>query len=512
MKKKLVAMLLSATTVVSCLSGCGQQTTNGVETKTSEATTSETKTEETTVSEKEEEVVKVTWVIRNNPQEDDEQVLEAVNEILRDKYALELDLVPIANAEYNDKMNLKITSGEEWDICYTANFTNNFYSNVDREAFLGLNELLENTEAGKTLMSVYPEGLTDIATVNGTIYAIPNYQLIYTQNGAYIQKDLADEFGLDADSINDITDLEPFMEWVRDNKKDIWPLCDGASIAKACQGMDGYVIYDEFSGAGVAIDDETYTVKDTFADPSNYEALKLLNSYYKRGFIRSDVATAVDITADQAANRYAVTIHTAKPGGDAEYTTKYGEEYILVDYGPTYLAFNAGISTMLGINVNSKNPEAALKMISVMWTDPEVFNMLLFGIEGEHYKKIGENRVELIADSGYDRSGQGWALGNQFNAWLYGTQADDVWEVTEANNASAIKSVISGFVPDTSVVSTETAQLNSVIQEFGDGYKYTEDFDKWYNDFLEKRKLAGTDAIIKEMQKQVDAWRAANGK
>lgn len=512
MKKKLIAMLLASGMVLSCLAGCGKEVSNDTETKQSEVATSETKQEETKVSEEKEEVVEVTWVIRNDPQEDDEKVLEAVNEILREKYSLELNLIAIPNAEYKDRMNLMITSGEEWDICYTSNFVNTLKSNVEREAFLALENLLKNSEAGKWLMEVYPEGLTDVATMNGHIYAIPNYQLMYNQVGAYIQKDLADEFGLKADEIKDITDLEPFMEWVRDNKQGIWPLCEGMSYVHACQGVDGYVIYDSISNCGIAIDDETYTVVDPLQDPSWYEARKLLNSYYHKGFIRSDAATAVDITADQAANRYAITIGTAKPGGDAEYTAKYGKEYILVDFGPIYLPYDAGATTMLGINVNSENPEAAIKMIGVMWHDPEVYNMLLFGLEGEHYTKVSENRVELIADSGYNRSGHGWALGNQFNAWLLPGQADDVWEVTEANNASAAKSVLSGFVADTTPVATENTQLKSVSSEFENGWKYVDDFDAWYNDYVAKKKTAGIDTVIAEMQKQVDAWRAANGK
>ena len=507
MKKKLLATLLAVGMTFTALAGCGQEVANSEVSEKETVSQTETKVEQT-ASEVEEEVVPVTWVIRCDPQEDDEKVVAAINEILTEKYNLELNLIAIPNAEYNDRMNLMITSGEEWDLCYTASFTNKFSDNVAREAFLGLNDLLE-TEAGKELLEVYPEGLMDIATVNGTVYAVPNYQLIYSQIGAYIQKDLADEYGLDVDSINDITDLEPFMEWVRDNKEGIWPICEGMSFVHACQGVEGYTIWDAHN---VAIDDETYTVKNKIADPSYYEGLKLLNSYYKKGFVRSDAATAVDITADLAANRYAIIINTAKPGGEVEFSTKYGEDYILVDYGPKYLPSDAGATTMTAINVNSKNPEAALKLISVVWNDPEIFNMLLFGIEGEHYNKVGENRVELIENSGYKRSSYGWMLGNQFNAWLLPGQADDVWEVTEKNNAEATQCVIHGFVFDATPVSTEIAQISSVNKEFENGYKYVEDFDTWYNNYLEKLKLAGIDVMIEEKQNQVNAWRTANGK
>ncbi len=508
MKKKLMAMLLMTGMAISGLSGCGIESADRTA-QTGKSTSFEEKSGEV---EDAQEIATVTWVIRCNKQDDDEEVMEALNQILREKYSLELNLISVTESEYNDRMNLMITSGEDWDLCYTAHWSNKFHDNVNRGAFLELNDLLENTETGRELMAIYPEGLTGIATVNGGIYAIPNYQLIYTQTGAYIQKDLADEFGLDADSIHSIVDLEPFMEWVRDNKEGIWPICEAMSFASAWEGTEGSQIYSNFVGVGVAIDDESLTVVHPMDTEEWYNKYKLLNSYYHRGFIRSDAATAVDITADQAANRYAVTIHTAKPGGEAEYETKYGKEYIQVPFGPMYLDYNAGISTMTAVNVNSRNPEAALKLLSVMWTDKEVYNMLLFGLEGKHYQKVAENRVELIADSGYNRSSYGWMLGNQFNAWLLPGQADDVWEVTEANNQAAEKSVLFGFSPDTTVVSAEFSQVSSVDKEFGKGYRYVENYDEWYNEYLEKRKLAGIDIIVEEMQKQVDVWKEANGK
>lgn len=505
MKKKLLAILLAAVMLVSCLAACGQ---NNEAQGATEGKGSDVSNATDPVAQEKEEVVTVTWCFRNDPQEDDEQVLAAVNEILREKYNLELNLIATPNAEYNDKMNLMITSGEDWDICYTANFTNKFHTNVQREAFLALNDLLENTEAGKNLMSVLPEGLTDIATVNGNVYAIPNYQLMYNQRGVYVQKDLADEFGLDVASIKNITDMEPFFEWVRDNKEDIWPICESLVEVDLCAGVEGMYI-SEFD---VEISDTTYTIDHEKAEQNVYNKYKLLNSYFKRGFYRSDTATVVDNSSDLIAGRYAAIPGVIKPGGEADYTSKYGEEYIGIGFGEPYLPYDAGATTMLGINVNSKNPEAALKLIYAMWTDVELYNTFLFGIEGEHYNKVGENRVELIPDSGYNRAGMGWACGNQFNAWLQPSQADDVWEVTEANNQSAVKSVMTGFVPDYEAVSTERAQMGSVDSEYKNAFRYVEDFDAWFNEYMEKQVLAGKDKIQAEQDRQIQEWLAANGK
>lgn len=515
MKKHVVTLLLTASMVLSCLAGCGQKEVE--EKKTSQSEISQTQestqqenTQQESAQQKEEEVVTVTWAILCDPKEDDKQVLEEVNKLLRERYNLELNLLSIAEGEYNEKMRLMITSGEDYDLCFTANWSNSFSNNVNQGAFLALNDLLES-EAAADLMKVYPKELCDVATVNGNVYALPNYQLIYTQNAVYVQKDLADKYGLDPEkSIRDISELEWFMEKIRDNEPDHYVIRHLGNLEGGVLASD--YAYDQFSIAGIDRNDDTYKAVTFVETDYYYQRRKIINEFYKKGFIRSDVATVVDDSAEYKTNKYAMHITTGKPGGDADMSKSLGEEYYMIMIGEPYLAPTAGIGTMTAINVNSKNPEAALKMYSVMWTDKEIFNMLLFGLEGEHYKKVSDNRVEPIADSGYDKSGYAWELGNQFNAWLIPGQDDSVWEETEAINRSATPSHLAGFTLDPTPIESEMAQATSVINEYQWGFIYAEDYDKWYNELTDKLKAAGSDVITAEVQKQIDAWRELNGK
>lgn len=75
--------------------------------------------------------------------------------------------------------------------------------------------------------------------------------------------------------------------------------------------------------------------------------------------------------------------------------------------------------------------------MNLVYSDKEIYNELLFGIEGEHYKKTGENSVEVIDSTKYDFSGYGWMLGNQFNAYYLPGQAEGVWEQTDELNRAA---------------------------------------------------------------------------
>lgn len=519
--KRLIALLLVLVMSVSVFVGCEKapaQETNGTTAPSGE----KPETPETTAPvvsndpfDGTHDIVEVTWCINGDPQEEDEAVMAAVNKLLEERYNLHLNLESIPGGEYDEKMRLKIHGDEKWDLCFTANWSNNFYSNADMGAFLALNDLLEGV-VGQELMAVYPEGLYNVATVNGNIYALPNYQMIYNQSGVFIQKDLMDKYGLkieNGSTINDLNDpeIKKFMEAVRDGEEDMFVIAETGTYTSAVSYGTGASTFGVV--ANIDFDDNDYKVYMKQASEAFINHRKAMNELYKQGFFREDVATVVDNSADMKANRYAMYITSGKPGGDVEYSAKQGEEYVMLylNDGP-YLASTAGIPTMTAINYNSENPEAALKLYTVMWTDPEIFNMMLFGIEGEHYNKVAENRVELIADSGYDRSSFGWMLGNQFNAWLMPGQDDSVWVETEKINRSATVCNMAGFVLNSEPIATEIAQINAVVAEYDKMYLYCDDVDAWAEEYVAKLRAAGAQAVIDEVQKQVDAWRAANGK
>ena len=173
---------------------------------------------------------------------------------------------------------------------------------------------------------------------------------------------------------------------------------------------------------------------------------------------------------------------------------------------------------MNAISRTSENPIRALKLLELLYSDKDLFNLLVFGIEGKHYNVVGETasglkRVELIDNSGYSMP-IAWAFGDQFNQWLTPGQPDDVWEQTEAVNQSAIVSKSFGFNFDSSNLKSEYANCSNIVDEYwynvliGFG-KSQEKIDEMYNKFLKNLKSAGADTIIKEMQRQLDEWKAS---
>lgn len=74
---------------------------------------------------------------------------------------------------------------------------------------------------------------------------------------------------------------------------------------------------------------------------------------------------------------------------------------------------------------NSKNPEKAMQMLNLMYTNPEVSNLLVNGIEGDNWVFADESKGVITYPEGVDSSNTsyssvGWAWPNE--------QITYVWE------------------------------------------------------------------------------------
>ena len=150
----------------------------------------------------------------------------------------------------------------------------------------------------------------------------------------------------------------------------------------------------------------------------------------------------------------------------------------------------------------------------------KLLNLLSFGIEGKHYKKTGENTIELLgkANTGSSENDYGysdWSLGNTFYTYNTQYQTADYGEYSRRLNDEAVRSPLLGFTFDTSPVEVEWAQCKAVESEYGYldyGGVGTVDYKKVMAERDEKMKLAGIDKITEELQRQIEEWKKTNNK
>lgn len=510
--KKLAALTLAAAMVFSmaaCGNGDAANTGQESNSDSSNANTEESKeSAESTAPENQDpqEIVTVKWVLPGDPQEGTPEVLEAINEKLaKEGLALDLQLEPFGS--YNDKMNMMISSQEEFDLCFTTGGWMNFYlPNVAKGAFVDITDMID--EYAPELKDAIPDFLFDQVRVKDRIYAVPNYQISYTCCGLIVQTQFLEKYNFDLNTVTKYEDLEPFLQNIVENEPGYYPLL--WEIGTLDYNND-YILVDESAGIRICFAKDDPEMKVMFQKDLERQLCALGNDWWKKGYVRSDKATIVDDTADRIAGKYVVYGGAViKPGGEVERTSATKDSIAFTQIGLTvpFVSSISGRSSMTAISSSSKHPEAAMKLLNIVNTDKEIFNLLNYGLEGRDYTKNAEEKVVKAENPKYFLNA-GWSIGNQFNAYLLDGQADGIWEETDRINREADISPISGFSFDQANVSSEIAKIAAVKEE----YKNLAFFDNWeeqFDEYMNKLDAAGLDTYLAEIQRQLDEWRAEN--
>jgi putative aldouronate transport system substrate-binding protein len=454
------------------------------------------------------EPVEVTYTYRvRNIQKDIQMVEDAINEILIPKINVRLKLDPIEAGVYNEKMQLKMAAGETCDIVFTAPWTNNYYLNVINGALYPLDNLLPEYAPG--LWASMPPSTWEAARVQGHIYAVINQQIFPKPWGVHVIKEYADKYDLDLEDINRFEDMEPFMDAVLEGEPDeITPYCG--------IGVPFYMQYWGFAelGPGISTMYDDSTVLNLVETDAFEEHARMNRRWYLNGYTFEEEVP--DMQEIIKANLCTFGTHVEKPSQAAELKARYGQDWIFKNLtDPLILDTGGATATLNGVCATSEHPEEAVKVLEMFNTNKEVYRLLAYGIEGEHWEWVNKE-LDVVglpegmtdADVGYSPNSD-WMFGNQFNAPYrdIASAEADVWAKTRRMNNSAYPHILLGFTFDRKPVENEIAQYNAVYAEVCDpiinGWV---DFDENIEECRSRVQEAGIEAIMAEAQSQIDAW------
>lgn len=428
-------------------------------------------------------------------------VQDAVNAYIQPKINATVKLMPIIESAYGQKMNTMLAAGESFDLAWTARWGGGDYTNrVLKGAYLDLDALLEKTPKLKEAM---PELAWTDTMMAGKIWAVPNYQIAAKAEGFIIQKRFIDKYNIDVSKIKTQDDIEPVLEIMKANEPDIIPIAGTTN-------MFDYGKLWGFAREGFRVDDQNYTVVNTVESPEYKSFIERQRRWYELGYIYTDDAILTTLPDLRKTGKVAVGWDTVmKPGGEVEDYAKFGDnEVVYVRISEP--EFTGVLDTMTAINRKSKHPEKALQLLELVNTEPELMNLLSYGIEGKHYQLVAENTIKKIEKSGY--SAEAWVMGNSLISFLKEGQDPDTWTKTHELNMSAKRPPVFGFKFNNEPVKTEMANLTAVTQEFAKALQSgSVDPNVYLPKYIEAQKNAGIDAFVAEQQKQLDAWLIEQG-
>jgi putative aldouronate transport system substrate-binding protein len=277
-------------------------------------------------------------------------------------------------------------------------------------------------------------------------------------------------------------------------------------------------------------EDETARVVNYFETEDAKLMFKTFNEWWNAGYINMDVLSAEDpramerksdgFTLWMAGHQYADPDYTGPTRQwDSEYENSTSWDFPVRAVGwekNIFIAPLAGSNALQGLIIprTSKNPEKALDYIWHTNSNYDLHAILAHGIEGVHYTRTEDkNNVDPIikeADQAKYR-GEGWNIGNTFLADPYSLDGTEWIDYNrEIVMGKAIATPLAGFQVDIEPIKNELEQFNAVQAEYEWALDCgaVEDWENHYNEMIEKMKSAGSDAIIAEMQAQVDAYLA----
>ncbi|MFD2329877.1 ABC transporter substrate-binding protein [Cohnella sp. GCM10020058] len=442
----------------------------------------------------------------------DAAVYAEINKILKEKINTTVEFVNVPIGDYTQKLSVMLNAQEEFDLAFTSPYYLDYFTNAAKGSFVDLTDLLPKY-APQTYAELKPE-IWNAAKVNGKIYASINQQIFARQSGLSLSKPLVDKYGFDASGVKKLSDLMPFLEKVKAGEpaEQTDQLYNAQMKNQIFSYFFPYYEWETIGGTdvpGVAKSTEAHpTVFNEYDTPEFKDFVMTMSEFQGKGYIAKDALTRP--TFDPA-KYVANSVATLMPGVEETLKTTYKAEQVVIPLGEPILTSPNAIATMTAVSATSKHPERALMVIEQFNTNKELFNLMVWGIEGVDYKKVGDNRVESLPGAKFGPN-YGWMFGNQFNAYISGAQSDDVWAKTKALNESAKVSTLFGFNFNPDNVKVESANCSAIVNEYKAAFNtgmFGGDTEKKYNEFLAKLKTAGVDKLIAEKQKQIDAFIAS---
>lgn len=472
MRKKAISAMLCATLLASMLTGCGAE-------KAVEAGTGKVDT------------IVMSMPTLGEAPADLEKIEDAINAITEEKIGVHLVMEPIPFSDLSKTQNLMISSGDQLDVVLSL-WEGGIGSYAEKGAVIDLTDLID--EYGKDIVEAVGPSIAG-GYYNETLYGVPDGELWGHQYGFYARKDIVEELGFsyDNDTLYTVEDLEALFQAYKDKYG------------------DGY-----YCVAGTTPNSEFFNYLSGHPDGMGASSV---------GYACGGLVDCLDKTNTTIENVYASDEYMAY----AEKTTitqvssACGTEMVPITLVSPYAATSMYQSIQWGISSNCETPEKAMQMLNMLYADPEVLSLLMYGIEDEHYvvETQGEGYKKVVTfPEGTDSMNSTYyvTLGVFGDHALYPVWSPDTLDsyelITEFNDIVSVEdcqSVALNYAYNYDDLSTAYSAVSAVISQYS-GAIATGSVDpaKEIPEFVKALEDAGINDLIDANQIQFNEWLEKN--
>lgn len=534
--KKLLALLLAALLALSVLTACGNTEQTGDPGNTpanesvpvpgsdeSDADVDVDDEDDSTSDEVKNIVVELFTTTTDTTAE--KRITDAVNAITEDLINVHVDLNFNGPPDMATKVSVGIPAGDQMDLmCF------NPVGGCTLGTLVAQNEVIDMTSYLEEYAPQTLEMLGDYlpaTTFDGKIMGVTNLRLLNEGFWLTMNADTLEELGLmeKAEACDNWTTYAEIMQEVVDNTDlaGIGPNDGNGSIVENYAFFVGEEQWSDsfaFDNLGdqyslIYVDSETDTVMNYYATEEYKAAVTMAHEWYENGLVYKDSAITEQTRDAQISGGLSFSI--SGQGGPATPINKIAstQHNVLCKQLATPVISSSNLIKFgFCMPVTCKEPEAAAKFLELMYTNSDIMNLLLWGVEGEDWV-LNENG-EACYPEGKDATtcyhGDEDFLPNCYIAYpwegLGGDFRETSWE--ELQNTPVSKYV--GLAVDTSSVADQITACYNVSEQYRAILNCGQaDPETALPEFLNALEEAGIQDILDCYQSQLDAWLAENG-
>ena len=445
-----------------------------------------------------------------------ERVTEAINAYLEPTYGLHVEIQYLTIGDWLSKVQMAISGGERVDLMPLL--FNNSLANMTANSMLQDITELAAEYAPDALQVMEP--YMDCFYINGRLFGIPTLKNWIGNGYIIMRKDILEELDMveKAENLSSWSELEEILAAVYERYQGtgLYPLSKsaGRSILTANGGLthgdrfDDYETWDTLGDtASVVHTDESGNVGLYQEQPAFAEELLMVRRWSENSWIWPDSALN-DTHGDELIKQKVAfcNMQSSEIGVEVTKGASVGFELVCPKYYKGMLTSGSIVSWGVGVPVTAEEPEAALHLINALYTDGKLMDLLTWGVEHEDYELV-DGQVQAVDGPHYYEAD--FIIGdNTLLTPLYGNGADHYTRVLE-DIEGAVRSSYMGFLLDKSQLDLQISQLTAVNDQYMATLAcggYTEEL---YQEYLQKLEAAGVRDYLAEVQRQLDAWMAA---
>lgn len=394
-------------------------------------------------------------------------VNDAVNEYLSD-YGLSVDITYINYGSWTEQTNLLLTGGTG-SIDVLPLFITPLSTYVNNGQVLVLDDYYE--EYKDQLNGIFSDEIMNSARVDGKMYGIPTQRDLASYIGWNCRTDILEEAGYTASDRITLDEIHDILTVAHENHPELYPLVPQGS---------GSMVYDwgwdnlgDSKNLGVIADPlNDTTVESLFETKPFIDFCTTMREWYKEGLIMADaISTTESAESMLKAGRACSYFANMKPGFEEQSEQAIGMDMTSIQVLDSSVRASDPVGLLWGIASCSSDPEAAMKLLVMMYTDPTLSNLLINGVEGVDYVYTDDNKDMITYPEGVDGTSTGyvslgWGWPNQFITPVWDSYALDYFEQLDEFNKNAPTSLVLGCVPDLTSLANEVTACNNVMTRY----------------------------------------------